>query len=132
MPIPFVRGYQNGRRRACEITRDPGIETLAHAFLGRGGRYLCEILKSGQAHFMALIDVKDEETGELEPRVVSAAVCDNSEEVNDAVDFVVTDSVRYIPETPKSAIKIPTATETRRLTRAELKNSLSVVRNFPA
>jgi len=105
---------------------------MAHAFLGRGGRYLCEKLKSGQAHFMALIDVKDEETGEMEPRNVCAVVCDNDAETGNAVDWLVKESVKYIPERPKSLIKLPTATESRRLTRAELKNSLSVVRNFPA
>ena len=127
MAIPFVRGYQDGRRRVSEISREEGIETLAHAFLGRGGRYLCEVLKTGQAHFMALIDVPDEETGELEPRNVCSVVCDNDDETGSAVDWLVKESVKYIPEKQKSAIKIPTAKEARRLTRAELKNSLCVV-----
>lgn len=131
MSIPFVRGYHDGgkfRRRVSEIARPQGVETQAHAFLGKGGRYLCEILKTGQAHFFALIDVKDEESGEMEPRSVCSVVCDNDSETADAVDWLVAESVKYIPETPKSLIKIPTASESRRLTRAELKNSLCLVR----
>lgn len=128
MGIPFIRGYPDGTRRVSEITRPEGIETLAHAFLGRNGRYLCETLKSGQAHFFALIDVPDEETGELEPRSVCAVTCDNDAETGDAVDWLVRESIKYIPETPKAKVVIPTASQVRRLTKAELKNSLCVVR----
>lgn len=130
MSIPFIRGYQDGRRRVSEITRSEGVETQAHVFLAKGGRYLCEVLKSGQAHFFALIDLKDEETGEMEPRNVCAVTCDNDQETGEAVDWLVNESIKYIPETPKSLIKVPTAKEKRRLTRTELKNTLSVVRNL--
>lgn len=128
MTIPFVRGFPDGSRKVSEIKRDEGIETLAHAFLGKNGRYLCEILKSGQAHFMALIDVPDEETGELEPRNVCSVVCDNDSETGDAVDWLVKESIKYIPETPKRRIIIPSAGSVKKLTRAELRNNLHIVR----
>lgn len=127
MTIPFIRRDPDGKRKITEITRPEGIETIAHAFLGKNGRYLCEVLKSGQAHFFALIDVRDEENGEFEPRNVCAVTCDNDSETGDAVDWLVKESIKYIPDAPRPKIQIPTAGQARRLTRAELKNRLAIV-----
>lgn len=127
MGIPFIRRDPDGRRYGVEINRPDGVEQAAHNFLGRGGRYLTEVLKSGQVHFFALIDLPKEEGDGTEPVQVARVICDNDSETLEAVDWLVNESTKYIPDAPQPKIQIPTAGQVRRFTRAELKNSLFVV-----
>jgi len=101
MSIPFVRGRPNGRRALAEISRPQETEAKAKLFLSRNGRYLCEILKSGQPHLFALIDIDGE------PTQVAGVVCDNDGEVLGAVDWLVEESLKYIPALPQPVVHIP-------------------------
>lgn len=107
MAIQFIRGYPDGRRSLTEISRSDAVEEQAKVFIAKNGRYLCEILKSGQAHFFALIDVPKEDGEGMEPANVAAVICDNDDETGEAVDWLVNESIRYIPDTPKSKIHRP-------------------------
>lgn len=91
MPIPFIRKYPNGRRGLQEIARDPAIESLAAEFIDHAGRYLCEIMPEGKSHLMAIIDKAD---GCVK---VADELVDNGPELLEAVDRLITESVKHIP-----------------------------------
>lgn len=130
-PIPFIRRDPDGKRYGVDIQRAEGVELAAHNFLAKNGRYLTEVLKSGQVHFFALIDVPTEDGKGMEPANVAAVVCDNDSETGEAVDWLVQESIKYIPDAPQPKIQIPSATQVRRFSRAELKNQLFVVEKGP-
>lgn len=100
MPVPFIRCLPGGKRALNEIARDPAIELKAAEFIDHAGRYLIEIVPAegtlGEnpattVHLMAIIDKADG------CQKVAEEYCDNGPSLPEAVDRLVTESVKYIP-----------------------------------
>lgn len=91
MAIPFIRRVPSGRRSCQEITRPPKIEEMAAEFIDHAGRFLIEILPSGQVHLMAIIDLAKGCTK------VAEEFCDNGPDLPEAVDRLVTVAHPHIP-----------------------------------
>lgn len=90
MTIPFVRVYPSGKRRRQDIACSGAIEARARVFIAAGGRYVVEILPTGEACLTALFpsgeDWKD----------VAHGKCANGPELPTLVDEVITRSVAWL------------------------------------
>lgn len=91
MPVPFIRMNPSGKRSLQQIDRGSIVETKAAEFIDHEGRFLIEILKDGQVHLMAIIDLAAGCTK------VAEEFCPNGPELPDAVDRLVTEAVKHIP-----------------------------------
>jgi hypothetical protein len=91
MSIAFVRIFPQDRKGLQEITRSAEIERMAHRFIANGGRYVCEVLKTGEACFTALLP---DRTGEFQD--VAHGKCENGQELLDLIDELVTKSVSHL------------------------------------
>lgn len=92
MAIPFTQYIlPDGRKREEAIERPAEIEALADKFIKAGGRYECEILRTGEVSLTAVFcdDDGDEQDVEIE-------VCANGPAVRDAVDALVHRSVKHV------------------------------------
>lgn len=55
MTIPFTQYCPpNGRKQFIEISRSAEVEAIAQRFIASGGRYECEVLRTGQVSFTAV------------------------------------------------------------------------------
>lgn len=91
MTIPFVRQYPGLRRGLTEISCFPAIEMLGHEFLAKGGRYLIEVLGTGQVRLAAC--VLDENGQQKDVEVI---VCPNDKSLMEQVNQLISDSVKYV------------------------------------
>lgn len=91
MSIPFIQYLRpNGRRAEVSIDRPGEIETLAHAFIGKGGRFECEELTTGHASLTAVFMLEDGEDD------VAIEVVKNGPAVPEAVDRLVRNATAAI------------------------------------
>lgn len=75
MSIPFTQYLlPTGQKRGELIDRPPDIEVMAHRFIASGGRYECEILRTGED--------------------VAIVICNNGPEIPGKVDELVRLSVQ--------------------------------------
>lgn len=90
MALPFVRQYPNGRRALSEVACLPETERLGRQFIALGGRYVCEILPSGEARIAAAMLVDDEQQD------IEVEVVENGPPLAAAVDRLVRASVKHL------------------------------------
>jgi hypothetical protein len=90
MTLPFVRQYPGGRRGLSEVSLFPAIEKLGQEFIAKGGRYLIEILGTGQARLVACVLVDGEQ------KDVEEIVCDNDKFMLSHVNQLVSNSAKHI------------------------------------
>lgn len=91
MPVPFIRQYPNGRRKAETIIRGREVERLAAEFIDCAGRYLIEIQRDGDVKLMAIIDLQGGCTE------VATEIVENGPALLEVVDRLVRASVKNIP-----------------------------------
>jgi hypothetical protein len=95
MAIPFTQYLlPDGRKRAEVISRPADIEALAKKFIASGGRYECEMLRTGHVSLTAVAEVDGEEDD------IECIVCNNGPDVPAKVDELVRRSVTHIGATP--------------------------------
>lgn len=91
MSIPFTQYLRpNGRQRAIEIDMPVEIEELAQRFIEAGGSYEAEILTTGDVSLTASFPVDGE------PEDIAIALAPNGPGIDDAVESVVRDSVKWL------------------------------------
>ncbi len=96
MSVVFVRGKPDlagggpVHRSLTTIHRPDHIQVLSDTFIHGGGRYLIEVLKTGEVHLMAIIDVRGQ------AQMVAEEKCLNGPALPDAVDRLVRASVEAL------------------------------------
>lgn len=93
--IPFIRHNPSPgvKRSLHEIDRGPKVYAKALQFLGRGGRYVCQITPFGKAQLVAGFPVKDGHPDEL--AIVAEEITNNNPgAIGVATDRLVEASVR--------------------------------------
>jgi hypothetical protein len=87
MTIPFTQYLlPNGRKRDAEINRPAEVEEIAQRFIASGGRYECEVLRTGH---VSLTAVKNDDDVEI-------VVCANGPGVGEKVDELVRKSAAHV------------------------------------
>lgn len=93
MTIPFVRQYPGLRRGLTEISCFPAIEMLGREFMAKGGKYLIEVLGTGEARLAACVL---DESGQQ--RDVEVIVCPNDKGLMEQVNQLISRSVDHVRE----------------------------------
>lgn len=89
MSIPFTQYLlPTGQKRGELIDRPPDIEVMAHRFIASGGRYECEILRTGEVSLTAVAEIDGKEQD------VAIVICNNGPEIPGKVDELVRLSVQ--------------------------------------
>lgn len=91
MAIPFTQYLlPHGEKRAESIERPADIEALAQRFIDAGGRFECEVLRTGQISLTAVYPIDGE------PQDVEIELCSNGPDVPLRVDALVRRSAAHI------------------------------------
>jgi hypothetical protein len=91
MAIPFIEyRLPNGSQHPCSIERPFDVEALAANFMRAGGRFECEILRTGQVSLTAVAEV-DGEAQDIDIEIVR-----NGPDVGPAVDKLVRRVSAYV------------------------------------
>jgi hypothetical protein len=81
----------NGRREPRTIDRPAEIEAIAQRFIDSGGKYECEVLRTGQVSLTAVKRVNGEEQD------VAIVLCANEpDKIGPSVDKLVRESEPFI------------------------------------
>ena len=92
MSIPFTQYMRpDGRKVPVTIARPDEIESLAQAFIDRGGWFECEHLTTHEVSLTACFNVDDE------PEDIAIRVVPNGPEVPGAVDELVREVTKWMP-----------------------------------
>lgn len=91
MSIPFVRIFPRDRKGLQEVSRSKEIERKAKRFIANGGRYVCEVLPTGEACVTALLP---DCTGEFQD--VAHGKCENGPDLLTLIDELVTKSENHL------------------------------------
>ena len=81
----------NGKRQPIQIERHAEIEAIATRFIDSGGRYECEVLRTGDVSFTAVKEINGEEQD-----VEIVLTQNHPDKVGPAVDKLVLLSRKYI------------------------------------